>query len=458
MPSLFRRAVLNHCSPIIEMNYMRKLILTLSLVCAAITATAQTSLEEIRENPNKAGGIYLAYPVTESVNTPAPKGYEPFYISHYGRHGSRYLIGDNDYLWLIKLFEKADKADALTPLGKSVLQRLQQLWPEAEGRGGDLTPLGARQHKGIGRRMITAFPQVFADGAQMTARSTVVLRCALSMVACCEGLKEINPSLEIPKESSDRWMKYLNYHSDKSNYYTRRDGTWAEENRKFREAMTLPDRLIGTLFSNDKFVLRNVNPGEVMWGLYWVAVDTQNMETPVELLDIFTPEELFGLWQSHNYSFYATNSNPVPANGLLLSNARPQLQNMLESARQKISDRAHGADLRFGHDGNLIPLAGLLNLHNCYGQTDDPYKLYTVYSDFKIAPMAGNIQIVFFRPAKAVKQKADGEDVLVKFMLNEREVPVDALHTDNFPFYKWKDVEAYWQSILDTPIPEAVAD
>lgn len=433
---------------------MRKILLALSLLGVTVSAHAQTSLEEIKENPNKAGGIYLAYPVSESANTPAPKGYEPFYISHYGRHGSRYLISDNDYRWLIELFAKADKAGALTELGKSVYSRLEQLWPEAEGRGGDLTPLGARQHKGIGRRMITAFPQVFADGAQMTARSTVVLRCALSMVACCEGLKEVNPGLEIPKESSDRWMKYLNYHSDKSNHYTRHKGSWYEENRKFREAMTQPDRLIGTLFGDDRFVLRNVNPGDVMWGLYWVAVDTQNMETPVELMSIFTPEELFSLWQSHNYSFYATNSNPVPANGLLLTNARPQLQNMLESAQQKIRDRAHGADLRFGHDGNLIPLAGILNLHNCYGQHADPYQLYTVYSDFKIAPMAGNIQIVFFRPKDARKQKDDGSDVLVKFMLNEREVAVDALSTDNFPFYNWTDVQNYWQSILDSPIPD----
>lgn len=427
---------------------MRKLLISLSLFCGVMASYAQTSLDEIKENPLKAGGIYLAYPVSESLNTPAPKGYEPFYISHYGRHGSRYLISDRDYRWVTDLMQKGKDAGALTPLGESTLERLNQLWPEAQGRGGDLTPLGARQHKGIAKRMYKSFPQVFDKDAEMTARSTVVLRCALSMVAFCEGLKEENPALEIPKESSNRYMDYLNYHSDESNYFTREKGDWYEENRKFHNDMTRPGRLIESLFSDPTFVLRNVNPEELMWGLYWIAVDTQNMETPVELIDIFTPEELFSLWQAHNYSFYVRNSNPPSANGLLLSNSKPQLRNMLESARQKINDKSHGADLRFGHDGNLIPLAGLLNLHNCYGSEADPYKLYQSYSDFKIAPMAGNIQIVFFRPKDLKKAASDGSDVLVKFMLNEREVAVDALATDNFPFYKWPDVEAYWASLL----------
>lgn len=429
-------------------DYKMRKILTALTLTAALAAGAQTSYREIAACPAKAGGIYLAYPVTETQNTPAPKGYEPFYISHYARHGSRYLIGDRDYEWVIALMQRAADAGALTAHGDSTLTALKAIIPEVGGRGGDLTPLGARQHKGIAQRMFRAYPQVFADGAQMTARSTVVLRCALSMVAFCEGLKELNPGLEIPKESSNRFMSYLNYHSDISNHYTRHDGDWAESSRKFKQQMTQPDRLVASLFKDNEFVRRYVNPDDLMWGLYWIAVDMQNIETPADFLSLFTTRELFNLWQAHNYSFYATNSNPPEANGLLLSNAKPQLLNMLQSADQKIRDHAHGADLRFGHDGNLIPLAGLLNMHNCYGQASDPEQLYTVYSDFKIAPMAGNIQIVFFRPKDKRKQADDGSDVLVKFMLNEREVAIDALTAADGPFYRWPDVRAYWASLI----------
>lgn len=426
---------------------MKKALLLVSLLCGVFALHAQTTLDEIKENPLKAGGIYLAYPVTESANTPAPRGYEPFYVSHYARHGSRYLIGDNDYKWVMKLMERADSANALTPLGKDVTVRLQKLWPMVERRGGDLSQLGARQHREIARRLYRAFPEAFPDNAEMTARSTVVMRCALSMCAFAEGLKEENPRLQIHREASEKNMDYLNYHSPQSNYYTRRNGEWAEETRKFKEDMTRPERLIPTLFSDSVFVHKNVNPGELMWGLYWIAVDMQDIESGIDLMDIFTPEELFNLWRSHNYSFYVTNSNHPLSKGLTIANARNLLRNILDSADDKVSrPGARGADLRFGHDGNLIPLAGILALENCHASEGDPYKLHEVYSDYKIAPMAGNVQIVFFRPKKSTD--ATGSDVLVKFMLNEREIAVDGLTTDAFPFYRWPDVKAFWQGIL----------
>lgn len=426
---------------------MRKFLILAALACCFGSMPAQTTIDEFKENPLKAGGIYLAYPVSESLNTAPPKGYEPFYVSHYARHGSRYLIGDNDYLWVVKLMEKADSAGALTPLGKDVAGRLRCLWPMVEGRGGDLSQLGARQHREIGRRCYEAFPQAFPDDAEITAKSTVVMRCALSMAAFAEGLKEMNPRLDIPREASMKNMDYLNYHSPESNHYTRRGGDWYEETRKFKEAMTKPDRLVASLFADDDFVYRNVNPSDLMWGLYWIAVDMQDIESGIEFMDLFTVEELFDLWRWHNYEFYVTNSNHPMAKGLTIANAKNLLRNIHDSAADKVGRvGSHGADLRFGHDGNLIPLAGILNLENCHASEGNPYRLHEVYSDYKIAPMAGNVQIVFFRPKK--NAAADGSDVLVKFMLNEREIAVDGLEAVSFPFYRWGDVSAFWQKIL----------
>lgn len=89
--------------------------------------------------------MYYAYPSNEiKKQTPNPKGYKPFYISHFGRHGSRYLINDHEYKWVLDLFEKAQKENALTPLGEDVLTKLQLVWQEVELNGGDLSPLGVR--------------------------------------------------------------------------------------------------------------------------------------------------------------------------------------------------------------------------------------------------------------------------------------------------------------------------
>ena len=53
----------------------------------------------------KLGGVYYAYPVTKTELAEAPAGYEPFYISHYGRHGSRWLPDDERYIWVNRQLE-----------------------------------------------------------------------------------------------------------------------------------------------------------------------------------------------------------------------------------------------------------------------------------------------------------------------------------------------------------------
>lgn len=421
-------------------NRLKTLAVVLAIFCLGVKA--QTTFEEISADLNKAGGVYLAYPTVETKQTPAPKGYKPFYVSHYGRHGSRYLLGDRDYQWIIQLMEKAETVNGLTPLGHDVLKRLNMVWEEAQGRAGDLTPLGVRQHQGIAERMSKNFPEVFRGKRHVSARSTVVYRCAMSMVAFGDRLKQLNPQLDMSYEMSEKYMSYLNYHSARSNAFTHgKKGPWVEEYRKFEEAQVHPDRLVSTLFSNADFIRCEVNPSELMWGLYWIAVDMQDMETPVSFFDLFTAKEMFDLWQCVNYRFYMGNANPLASNGIVMANAKSLVENILESADAAIKDRSIAATLRFGHDGNVIPLLALLQIENFDVAVAGPAEVYKHWCDFKATPMASNVQIVFF------ENKAG--DILVKFMHNENEVHVP-VKTDQWPFYHWNDVKEYYQKRLST--------
>lgn len=421
-------------------NRLKTLAVVLAIFCLGVNA--QTTFEEISADLNKAGGVYLAYPTVETKQTPAPKGYKPFYVSHYGRHGSRYLLSDRDYQWIIQLMEKAETVNGLTPLGHDVLKRLNMVWEEAQGRAGDLTPLGVRQHQGIAERMSKNFPEVFSGKRHVSARSTVVYRCAMSMVAFGDRLKQLNPQLDMSYEMSEKYMSYLNYHSARSNAFTHgKKGPWVEEYRKFEEAQVHPDRLVSTLFSNADFIRCEVNPSELMWGLYWIAVDMQDMETPVSFFDLFTAKEMFDLWQCVNYRFYMGNANPLASNGIVMANAKSLVENILESADAAIKDRSIAATLRFGHDGNVIPLLALLQIENFDVAVAGPAEVYKHWCDFKATPMASNVQIVFF------ENKAG--DILVKFMHNEKEVHVP-VKTDQWPFYHWNDVKEYYQKRLST--------
>ena len=117
------------------------------------------------------------------------------------------------------------------------------------------------------------------------------------------------------------------------------------------------------------------------------------------------------------------------------------LKNILDSADEAIKDPSIASTLRFGHDGNVIPLAAILRLNDCNVAVSQPEEVYKVWSDYKIVPMAGNIQIIFY------KKKDSDKDILVKFLLNEKEarIPVE---TDTYPYYSWEKVRKYYEQIL----------
>lgn len=186
---------------------------------------------------------------------------------------------------------KAADAKALTPLGLDLMARLDTLMVETMGRGGDLSPLGRRQHYDIAARMQANYPEVFADNSFVTARSTLVPRCILSMASFCESLKEKNPRLKIEMESSNRNMPYLCHSIPESDRFNGREGWWQETYRKFEEKNTHPERLVGAVFSDAEFVDRYVNPHDFMWGVYWLASDAQNTEGRINFYDLLTADE-----------------------------------------------------------------------------------------------------------------------------------------------------------------------
>lgn len=412
------------------MKPIHLLVSLLALTPAAISA--QTTVADIAAKPEISGGIYFAYPVTESANTPAPKGYEPFYISHYGRHGSRYLISDKDYTELPALLHRAAEAGALSPEGLEVLQIIDSVGKEGIGRAGELTPLGNRQHHDIATRMYKAFPGVFADDASVTAVSTVVMRCAHSMFAFVEGLKEQNPSLKVPRESSQKQMDYMNYHVPECGVEAGPRGAWFQTWKRLDNSAFNGKALASRLFNDPTYVDTWVDTYNLAYYLFRYAVDMQNIETQLDLFKYFTPEELYDMWEATNFSFFARDSSYAPAKGAHTDCSKSLVRNIVETADEYVADGRHGATLRFGHDGNITPLTAIMNLHGCHTDAVEPEEISKVWNDYKISPMAANLQIVFFKNKK--------DDIIAKVMLNEREIEVDGLPSDMFPFYRWSDL------------------
>ena len=130
-----------------------------------------------------------------------------------------------------------------------------RLYKTTINRRGDLTTVGERQHHRIGRRMTEHFPEIFgAKNAQVDARSTVVIRCILSMVAECEELCAFNKNLRVHNDVSQAFQYYLN--KEPWDQWIR-DANKEKRSKvtfDYKKAYTHPDRFCQQVFSDQAYV------------------------------------------------------------------------------------------------------------------------------------------------------------------------------------------------------------
>lgn len=424
---------------------MRTTLFLLAIAIISISAQAQKSArEEIAENRYLSGSNYLdydRYPATKPL-TPSPKGYEPFYFSHYGRHGSRWLIGKKDYTRVADLLRKADKQGKLTAEGKETLSLIDMFIPCTIKRFGDLTTVGERQHHGIGKRMTQHFPEIFKKkNVAIDARSTVVPRCILSMIAECEEFTAANPTARIHNDVSESLQYYLNQpRSEQLKEYGKR--VKSEEKRAYQERVTKPERLMKVLFNDQKWVKDSINAVNLMYDLFEVAANMQSHDTDIDLLKLYTADEMYSQWCIRNWGWYLDYGAAPQTGGLMPFSQTNLLKNIIETADTVLGSSVAKANvqatLRFGHEVCVMPLACLLELDSCGISVENPDSLDRYWRNYNIFPMACNIQLVFYRP----KKNKDG-DVLVKALLNEREASLP-IATKQWPYYNWSDLRSYY--------------
>ena len=415
---------------------MKKLLLCALCALVFLSLGAQTPWDEIRADSTRAAGLLMPYPGPQKKLTKAPRGFKPFYISHFGRHGSRWYTSGRPYNEAWEVLAEADKAGALTDYGKDVLQRVSLLREDARDRAGELTQKGFRQHREIAERMYERFPRVFRGRKYINANSTQSGRVMLSMESFCQALLGCNPRLDIRMDASGRDVSFLAPNPPEIAAYED-EGAWREVRDRLRDSLVRPERLMGLLFADSAYCAENVNAPKLMSNLYALASIALDADIDVRLGDLFTTEEWYALWQPGNYGYYMVKGpNPSEGERFIHRTALGTLEHIIARADDAIAAGDCAADLRFSHDSRLVPLSTTLQLDGCRAKATDPAGVAAVWANYRISPMAGNIQLIFYRNRKG--------EVLVKFLLNEDEVGIPAV-TDRYPYYRWEDVKAYYK-------------
>ena len=422
-----------------------RLFLIILLTSYIIHLDAQPVLDIIKENPAYAACNYNTYTDSLYKLTPAPKGKRPFYISHYGRHGSRYINNPMGYNIPYAMMLQADNVDELTPIGEKVFAEMNLILKSSENRWGELAELGRQQHKWIANHMIKQFPEVFEGNAWIQAKSTTVPRCIISMGTELNAFAQHNPKLEISQEASKRDMWYMN-HQDP---VMKRGKLSPEAKKAFDQYMSTRlgnSRLMEQIFKNPDIVKEMVDESDFSYYLMKMGLFQLNthMYRNTFLIDIFQPEELYRMWQIDNALWFAQYAHYTPNYGGQYPYVqRHLLRKIINDADSCIHLERHGAQLRFGHETVLLPLVCLLgingyNLHS--DRLDEIEDKGWWCSD--IFPMSSNLQFVFYR--SSLKDK----DILFKVLLNEQEATLP-IATDCAPYYHWRDFRRYYLKKID---------
>ena len=335
---------------------MKKFLLIVLAALAVLSASAQSTVETdealaayIHANRYRTGVNTNPYEYIPVAETPVPKGYKPFYISHYGRHGSR-SDWDGDYSEILALYEKAHKAGVLSEAGEEAYGIIQGIYEKHNGMNGRLTPRGAREHRAIAHRMYEKYRKVFTKGSRhIRAVSSTVPRCIVSMAAFTGELLSIDPKLDVSWDSGERFMEYCS-----SN----------DPDDVLKEAYVLigkhAESFDGDTLSFQKRVFKDVEAARAvvgsgvrfMEGTLEFAVISGAFDYDTFLLDLFDEDILVHYAKNISLNLFLRQCNSAEFGDRRM--AVPEVLNLVNDfvvkADEAIQTGDYAADLRFGHD------------------------------------------------------------------------------------------------------------
>ena len=416
---------------------------------AQILSPGKDARTLLKEDLTRCANLHHNYEAPSEIeDTPAPRGYKPLYVSHYGRHGSRY---HHSGTYIVRALSSLDSLDAhglLTDEGKSVLNDIRIVNRAHRGQMGYLTHKGAAQHRGIALRLCDRCPELFRqkDREEVFCASTHVQRCIQSMANFCVALSGRNPNLEITMDAGERFSSYLNNHNGVPPQ-TRRAKFVIDS--VFRANLD-PSRVMAAWTTDPEAALGHIRQGDPRK----LACDVFTAGTIGQCLDIedpfiyrhFTFDELYALWVNSDLKYYDTMVGTVEnGRGRDIIGARI-LKDIVERADSALSPGSRrAADLRFGHDTGLSPLLSLLRIRGLEKDRKMIEAPEGAWYGFEFMPMASNLQLIFYRNR--------GGDTLVKLLHNERETTIPALSPVSGPYYRWSDLRAYFTGLLDSVLP-----
>jgi hypothetical protein len=417
---------------------MKKLLLFLSaILCLSVaSALAQphqspAAVKALQEDRTRAGNNLNSYEFFPIRDTKAPAGYKPFYVSHYGRHGSRSDWGGTAFQGVIAVLEQGQAKGILTADGKMVLEGARKVMAGWDGMDGRLSQRGVREHAAIAERLYKRYPAVFKGQKNVRSFSSTVQRCIISMNSFTNSLIRQNPKLDIRLDTGEKFMDYL----DNEKGWQQKTGR--AMGKSFQYMRDIPDDTLGVLSRvfTDPVAAREIvkSPRHFTDDVFNTARVAEDFDVEEDIYSVLPFDAVYRRWAQNNMFLYLGHCNSADAGADRVPMAQSLVEDIVTKADEAIAGGKYAADLRFGHDYPLMALVSYLGIEGV-GDRLEVEDICDNWLGFWNICMASNLQMIFY--------KNKSGDVLVKFLYQEQERLLRGLEPFQGPYYKWETVKA----------------
>lgn len=389
-------------------------------------------------NVRQCEGSLTPYPAKiESVSY--PDSLIPKYISHVGRHGSRYPASSTNAVKLKEALEHAKELGTITSQGLELLDLTERVIDVSTNRWGALDSLGQAEQRAIATRMVKTFSPVFSDGSVVSAICSYSPRCMMSMFSFIHQMDRLNNKLEYTATAGRKYsylMRPFDTDAEYIDFY--KSDIWKTPYEEYLEEVCPVSAIIKVLGRDYPFG-DTAHARELALLEYYLLAGLQAMEMPSEMSRYFTADEMNALWSCFNLRQYlqrtASTVSQTPADiaTALLLDIISETDRAIEGVNPAV------ANLRFGHAETLMPLLSLMRLDGCYYLTNYFDTVNQHWLDFNVTPMAANLQLILF-------QNSSNGRWYVRIDHNEK--PVKLLSGDDRIYIPWGEARRYLMNCI----------
>lgn len=400
-------------------------------LCLLILASDNIA-QLFRQDPDRFGVNTHVYEFRQIKETPAPSGFKPVYISHFGRHGSRTDWNAGHYKYVIDILERADSLNILSARGDSLLNASRQVLVVHGGQDGHLTPLGEAEQGKLARRLYKRYPSVFRNGSKhVRVESSTVPRCLVSMASFTNSLAAIQPDIKF-SISSDAGIFAIIH-----NNYTPgiRAASQVLLDSLIHNTVNDTVEVYNSLFTDSKLAKKLAPDADKFQKYIWYVARIAKSSGLSENVYRYIPYDVsLRWWDYFNRELYIRNCNSVEFGDERMVLTEPLVKDIIDKADAALADGTVCADLKFSHDYPLLACASYFGLSGV-GERMSFDEIPARWNDPMNVPLSGNFQLVFYR------NKAG--ELLVKFVYGDIERKVIGLEAYSGYYYLWNDFKEY---------------